>query len=423
MLLTTLGLMRFGFSLIFGISVAFLFADIRFMQEKKRTSIFLFLFFLLVQSGSWWFFGITITTKIYPLIIHIPLLFVFSFYYKKPWLLSAGSILSSYLCCQAPRWFGFLAGTLFHSKLADHSFYMISIVLSYYILKKFVARSICHLMSQSTSSCLLLCGVPLFYYLFDYFTVVYTNVLYNGTKWAVQFMPSVISVFYFIFLILYYMETQKEATLQRDHDMMVAQLKYAQAEFLTLQQLQHNAATYRHDLRHHFAFLQGLAVQNRIEELKEYLNTAQSDIDAITPTRYCQNETVNLILSSFASKAASQNTELNIEAQLPEYLPLSDTELCSILSNALENALHACMQISDHSNRIMKLRIYSKNQKLCIDIQNRFKTAPQFFNDLPFTAQSDHGYGTKSMATIISRHGGVWQFKLIEEWFVFQASV
>ena len=423
MLVTTLGLLRFGFSLIFGISVSFLFADIHFMQEKKRTTIFLFLFFLLVQSGSWWFFGITITTKIYPLIIHIPLLFVFSFYYKKPWLLSAGSILSSYLCCQAPRWFGFLAGTIFHSRLADHFFYMIAIVASYYILKKFVARSIFHLMSQSTSSCLLLCGVPLFYYLFDYFTVIYTDVLYNGARWAVQLMPSVVSVFYFIFLILYYMETQKEATLQRDHDMMVAQLKYAQAEFSTLQQMQQNAATYRHDLRHHFALLQGLASQHRIEEMKEYLKTAQSDIDAITPTRYCQNETVNLILSSFASKATSQNTDLQIEALLPEYLPLSDTELCSILSNALENALHACVQIPEYSNRRIKLHIYSKNQKLCIDIRNRYDFEPQFYNDLPFTTRADHGYGTKSMATIINRHGGVFQFKLIEEWFVFQASV
>lgn len=423
MLLTTLGLVRFGFSLIFGISVSLLFADIHLTQEKKRIAIFLFLFFLLVQSGSWWIFGIEITTKIYPLIIHFPLLFIFSLYFKKPWLLSAGSILSSYLCCQAPRWIGFLAGTIFHNKLADHSFYMISIVISYYILKKYVARSIFHLLNQSTLSCLLLCGVPLFYYLFDYFTVIYTNELYNGAKWAVQFMPSVISIFYFVFLILYYMETQKEASLQRDHEMMETQLKYAQSEFTTLLQLQHNAATYRHDLRHHFALLQGLAMQNRIEELKDYLKTAQSDMDAITPTRYCQNETVNLILSSFVSKSVSQNTILSVDAQMPEYLPFSDTELCSVLSNALENALHACMEIADYSRRIIKLHIYSKNQKLCIDIRNRFEVMPQFQNDLPVTSQSGHGYGTKSMATIISRHGGVWQFKVVEEWFIFQASV
>lgn len=54
-----------------------------------------------------------------------------------------------------------------------------------------------------------------------------------------------------------------------------------------------------------------------MEELKEYLRTAQSDIDSITPVRFCENETVNLILSSFATKAKQANIQLAIDAKLP----------------------------------------------------------------------------------------------------------
>ena len=35
--------------------------------------------------------------------------------------------------------------------------------------------------------------------------------------------------------------------------------------------MQQNAASYRHDMRHHFAFLQGLASKEQMEEIKEYL--------------------------------------------------------------------------------------------------------------------------------------------------------
>ena len=44
------------------------------------------------------------------------------------------------------------------------------------------------------------------------------------------------------------------------------------------------------------------------------------EIDAITPKRYCANETVNLVLSSFEAKSAEMNVTLCIEANLPETL-------------------------------------------------------------------------------------------------------
>jgi len=95
-----------------------------------------------------------------------------------------------------------------------------------------------------------------------------------------------------------------------------------------------------------------------------YLQTVQSDLDAITPVRFCENETVNLILSSFAAKAKQSEVRLTIDAKLPDSYPFSDTELCSLLSNTLENAIHASKQITDISKRIIHLRMFSRNNKL-----------------------------------------------------------
>lgn len=334
-ILTVIGLLRFGFSLVFGIEVTVLFAGIEPTRKNRLITSLLCVIFLFIQTFSWWLFGLDLTSKLYPLIIHLPLIVIFTLYYKRPWLISAVSVLSGYLCCQAPRWFGFLAGAALHSKLADHVVYIVAVFLSYFFLKRYVAGSVQQLMEVSTKSCLFLGGVPLFYYTFDYTTTIYTDVLYRGTKWAVQFMPSTISVFYFAFVLLYYAETQKQARIQRERDMLDTQFRLAQAEFASLRQMQQNAAAYRHDMRHHFALLQGLASKGHIEELKEYLLTAQSDMDAITPIRFCENETVNLILSAFATKAKQSEILLSIDAKLPDSLPFSDTELCSLLSNAL----------------------------------------------------------------------------------------
>lgn len=422
MAVTVIGLLRFGVSLVFGITVTALFAGIEPTKKNRFTTGLLCVIFLFVQTASWWLLGLDLTSKLYPLIIHLPLIVIFSSYYKRPWLISAVSVLSGYLCCQAPRWFGFLAGAALDSRLADHIFYIASVFLAYYFLKRYVAGSVRQLMEKSTKSCLFLGGVPLFYYLFDYVTAIYTDVLYSGTEWAVQFMPSTISVFYFVFVILYYAETQKQASLQREKDMLDAQFRLAQTEFASLRQLQQNAASYRHDMRHHFALLQGLASKEHIEGIKEYLRTAQSDMDAITPTRFCENETVNLILSAFAAKAKQAEIMLTVDAKLPDLLPFSDTELCSLLSNALENAIQATETIQDSNKRSITLRVYSKNNKLCIDIRNRYQAEPVFRQGLPVSKEQGHGFGTKSMAHIVEKHGGVFQFGVKDGWFIFQAT-
>lgn len=422
MLVTIVGLIRFGCSLLFGLAVSVLFAGIAPTKRNRFATTCLCTVFLFIQTACWWLWGLDMTSKLYPLITHLPLILIFALYYRRPWLISAVSVLSGYLCCQTPRWVGFLAGSIFASSLADHLFYIAAMFLSYYILKKHVAASVRQLMEKSPKSCLLLGGVPLFYYLFDYVTTIYTDILYSGTEWAVQFMPSTISVFYFVFIILYYAETQKQAKLQRERDMLDAQFHLAQKEFASLQQLQQNAAAYRHDMRHHFALLQGLACKEDIEEIKAYLQTAQSDIDAITPMLFCNNETVNLILSAFWTKAEQADILLTIDAKLPDALAFSDTELCSLLSNALENAIHASEHIADISKRIIRLRLYAKNSKLCIDIRNCYQTIPIFHQGMPVSPKQGHGFGTKSMAHIIEKHGGVFQFSAKDGWFIFQAT-
>lgn len=421
-MVTVIGLLRFGFSLIFGLAVSVLFAGIELTQKNRSILHLLCIFFLIVQTSCWWLLGLDLTAKLYPLIIHLPLILIFTLYFKQPFHISAISVLSGYLCCQAPRWVGFLTGAALGSRLADHVFYIVAVFLSYYFIKKYVAGSVRQLMEISIKSCLFLGGVPLFYYVFDYTTTIYTDVLYRGTKWAVQFMPSTVSVFYFVFVLLYYTETLKQATLQRERDMLDSQFRLAKTEFASLRKLQQNAATYRHDMRHHFSLLQGMASKGQIEEIKEYLQTAQSDMDAITPIRFCENETVNLILSSFTTKARQSEILLMVDAKLSDFLPFSDTELCSLLSNALENSIQASEHISDREKRIIHLRVYSKNNKLCIDIRNRYQTEPIIYQGLPISKKQGHGFGTKSMALIVEKHGGVYQFSVKDGWFIFQAT-
>jgi hypothetical protein len=94
----------FGFALTLGTSVSILFSGIELTRKNKRTRGFLYVVFLIVQSVCLWFLGWDMLTKLYPLLVHLPLICIFSLYYKRPWLISAVSVFSAFLCCQPPLW-------------------------------------------------------------------------------------------------------------------------------------------------------------------------------------------------------------------------------------------------------------------------------------------------------------------------------
>lgn len=66
--------------------------------------------------------------------------------------------------------------------------------------------------------------------------------------------------------------------------------------------------------------------------------------------------------------------------------------------------------------------MYSKNKKVCIDIRNTYYIEPIFNQGLPISKEVDHGFGTKSMAHIVEKHGGVYPFSAKDGWFIFQAT-
>lgn len=406
MLETAIGLIRFASSLIFGVAVSVLFAGIKFTHKSNLVIASACVILLIAQSACWWFLGIDMTSKLYPLIIHVPMILLLSLYFKRPWLMSIVSVLFGYLCCQAPRWVGFLAGAAFGTRLADHIFYIAAVFLAFYFLKRYVAGSVRELMEKSIQSRMLLGAVPLFYYAFDYVTTIYTDILYQGTRWAVQFMPSTVSVFYFVFVILYYAETQKQAAAQRERDMLTAQLQSAKTEFATLRRIQECTALYRHDMRHHFTLLQGLATESNIEGIKEYLKTTQSDMDAITPVRFCENETANLILSAFSNRAVQERIQLSVDAKLPGAIPLSDTEFCSLLSNSLENAVTAAAACTDPQSKTVTFKAQVHKNKLLLSTDNSYAGEIKMKSGLPQSPFEGHGYGSRSIVSIAENHGG-----------------
>ena len=132
-------------------------------------------------------------------------------------------------------------------------------------------------------------------------------------------------------------------------------------------------------------------------------------MDAVTPRRFCENELVNLLCSSFSEKAERMGTRLTVEAKLPKELSVSDTELCSILSNGLENALNAVAALEE-ALRWVKLYCGVRLNKLLIEIKNPYAGRIAMRDGLPVSHRDGHGYGCRSIRSIAVQNEGLCTF-------------
>ncbi|MEG2420856.1 MAG: ATP-binding protein [Oscillospiraceae bacterium] len=401
---------NYGLVLLFGVFLSVLFAG-GVKNKRYRPRILLFvLFTLALQTACSLLFGLDVTTKLYPLIAHLPLILFLVLALKKSVGISIVSVLTAYFCCQLPRWAGVLAQHLLNSHIAYLLTYSVAIIIFFLLICRFFTKPAHQAMTYSRQSLVLFGCLPAVYYVFDYASTVYTDVLYTGIKMISEFLPTAMVFFYIWFIVAYHSQVQQKTQIQLEKNMLSMQMESAKLQLNVLRASQEQAIIYRHDMRHHFSMLDSFAQQGDLPQIKEYLANAQQELTQITPMRFCENETVNLLLSSFMSKAKQQTTVLDIKADLPQELNIPDTELCSVLSNGLENALNAVSRLEDGTLRKVCADFRVSKNKLLIEIKNAYAGHVPMEGETPTSTEPGHGYGCKSMRSIAEKRKGFCSF-------------
>lgn len=408
-LLTILSVFNYGLVLIYGLFLSVFIAGGWDNGKQRGLVIALCPAFILIQIPFWLLLGEDTVKKLYPLIVHLPLILILIFPLKKPVGVSVVSVLTAYLCCQLPHWGSVAVSAVLGSTLAGEVAYTLLIAPLFFLLLRYFVKPAHSAMTYSGKSLLLFGSLPGVYYLFDYATTIYSDSLYAGIPALNELIPTALILFYLLFLTAYHHETQERTKAELQSSAQAALFRQAQKEMDALRQTQMQTAIYRHDMRHHLNVIDSFLATGQPEQALAYIRKTRENITSISVKQFCDNETVNLICSSFSNKAARLEVELTIRARLPEVLFISDTELCAILSNGLENALNAVAHLDD-ADRWIKLYCDVKCSQLLIEIENPYAGSITMENGLPVTTEAGHGYGCRSIRAIVLQHGGLCTF-------------
>ena len=417
MLETAFGLLHNATTLLFGVYISAAFLGI---MMSKRNILNLLLFSLAVGSVyflSYVLLGTEGTEKIYPFIIHLPLTLYLTLKFKYKFPISLLSVLTAYLCCQISNWVGIVALNI-SSRLWVYYCVRTAITVTVFVLLiRYVSGLTAQLISKPTNTILIFGILPLVYYLFDYIAGVYTSLLYSGRKIIVEFLGFVLCISYIIFILLYFKQYEEKREAEQLNALMEMKRKQTEKDIETIRRSENTIRILRHDMRHFLQNITSLIENGEKDKAIKYIGEVVNYADKTAVKKYCGNELVNLIISSFEEEIKNNGIELKYRFEIPEQLSISEIDLSSILSNAIENAVNAA---KDAEEKLIDIFISETNGKLLISVKNTFKEMPVMVNGFPTASKEGHGYGTQSIRYTTEKLNGNCHFTVSGNLFVLQ---
>ena len=252
--------------------------------------------------------------------------------------------------------------------------------------------------------------------------MLFRSVLYAQTRAVSEFLPTALILFYLLFLTAYHVQSRRSSAAETQRSVLEMELRQSQTEMDALRAAAAQTAVYQHDMRHHLNMLGSLLADGKTDQAEEYIRRVSSDVEAVTLRRFCENELLNLLCSSASARAEKLGVRFRAEVRVPKELSLSDTELCALLSNALENALRAASALPE-DRRWVSLYCVVRLGKLLIEVENPYAGEVRMQNGLPVSDREGHGYGCRSILSIAQRAGGICDFSASDGLFRLQLAL
>lgn len=165
---------------------------------------------------------------------------------------------------------------------------------------------------------------------------------------------------------------------------------------------------WRHDYHNHISTLKAYMALEEYSKVNNYLDELDDDLTTVDTVIKTGNIMVDAILNSKISLAGSKKIEIKAKASVPESIRITDVDICVIVGNLLDNAIEACDNITDNSEKFIRIYIGMKNTQLYMCFTNTAPEGKLSKVDGRFRSfkGKNHGFGLERVDKIIEKYSG-----------------
>lgn len=191
-------------------------------------------------------------------------------------------------------------------------------------------------------------------------------------------------------------EAAMKRAVETQNELLLAQIE---AETAQLSADSHS----RHDRRHHNLVMLEYANNDDYESLKAHLRSlVESDNEVWGEVRYCENMTINTVLTVYERRAKENGISVTISAEGSRDLNVLPQDLVIVIANLFENAINATAKLKKNDKRI-DILIKESSQRLLIKVENPCRANLTFDETI-------YGVGIRSVIATATKYEGMYDF-------------
>ena len=225
-----------------------------------------------------------------------------------------------------------------------------------------------------------------------------------------------------LLMFRFYLHIGKEKEYERENQLIQMNHRLLERQIEILEESVESGRRIRHDVRHHNAVIAEYVRRGQKDELLQFLKEYDRETNQGAAETICANSAVNNILSAYTRKAENEQIRVRLDIEIGKNLAIPNIDLVTILANAYENAIYACMEVKKHTDErecMIHLMVRKRKNKLIIFCSNTCRMETELKNGQP-KAEFTGGIGVSSIIKTAEKYDGEYDFKNDNGVFIFR---
>lgn len=156
-----------------------------------------------------------------------------------------------------------------------------------------------------------------------------------------------------------------------------------------------------HDIRNHLGMLDELLENKDIAGAREYIETINKSDELRVTYRYCDNSTLNLILSRYANLYSKNKIDYRFDVTREKIGDMDKMDMTALFCNILDNAYDAVVSYDGYR----EINLSIKDEMIVLRNSSSYREGN--IEDIVSTKDGEyHGYGLKSVKKVVEKYAG-----------------
>lgn len=205
-------------------------------------------------------------------------------------------------------------------------------------------------------------------------------------------------------------QTYEGMNAKAEAAILAAQVKVQGNQYERLLDNIETTARLRHDWRHHLLSINSYVEHGDLDGLRDYMKELLPAYMTDSGAPICANYIANAILQHHAVIAKATGVEMRITANIRKLLSVSDTDLCIVLGNLVENAVEAAGACT--GEKLVEIKAEMQGRQMILLIRNTYSGRISVRDGVYFSTKHDGiGIGISSVKKVVEKNQGIMRME------------